>query len=74
MKFRRGVQVQCRLGEVGAGQLGLEGVQMRFVAGRHLQAAGIHFHEPLRVKPRPDRRLYAIAGQQQRPPVGVDGG
>src|SRR5262249_22920627 len=58
--------------QVGRGELGREGVQVRLVAGRDLQDGGLGLDEVLRREPGPNRRRDARARQQAPPPVRVN--
>src|SRR5690606_4392432 len=70
-EFGRGVKIKIAAGEIAPRQLGLEGMQMPFVAGRDLQAAGIDLRESLSVEPGADGVLDPSAGGQKRPAVSV---
>ena len=73
-KLRRGVEVKRPPRVLRPDQLRREGMQVRLVAGRHLQGAGLDLDEPLRREPIPHGRHDTPARQQERPPVGMDVG
>jgi hypothetical protein len=68
-EFGRGVEVEWPPLPVRTGQLGGEGMQVRLVAGRHLQGRRLHLDEAPRLEPAADRPLDAAPRQQERAPV-----
>ena len=71
-ELRRGVQVEPPRGAVWRDDLGGEGVQVRLVPGRDLQGRRLDFQELPVLEPAPDSAHDPAAGQEERPPVGVD--
>ena len=70
-ELRGGVQIERPPRSIRADQLGSEGGEVRLVAGRHLQGAGLDLDEPLRLEPGAQRGPDAAARQQERPAVRV---
>ena len=70
-EFRRGVQVERLARATGRDQLGRESMQMRLVAGRHLQGGRLDLDEAGLGKPGAQGGDYTVAGEQERPAIGV---
>ena len=68
----RGVQIHGSARAIGCGQLRGKGVQVRLVAGRHLEDGGFHLEKALLAEEAAKGRHDAAAHQQERPAVGVN--
>ena len=73
-ELRRGAQIEPLRRAVRRRDCGGESVQMRFVAGRDLQGAGLHLDEAVSGKPGPQGRYDPAARQKEGPAIGVDMG
>ncbi|MBA7677507.1 hypothetical protein ES703_85765 [subsurface metagenome] len=67
----RGAQVTADAAAIGARKFGARRVQVRLIAGRYLQDAGLDFEKSLLVKPGPDGARDLATRQQERPPVDM---
>ncbi len=72
-EFRRRAQIALHRCAIGAAQLGSKGMQVGLVTGRRLQDAGLHLEEIMLCEPLSQPRRNPAPGQQERPPVGMQG-
>src|SRR5690606_32452360 len=70
-EFGRGMQIHGLPRPVIADHFGGEGMQMRLIAGRTLQARRIDHEEIALGQPVAHRRIDARTGEQERAPIGV---
>src|SRR3569833_3271224 len=70
-EFRRSVQVESPLLQIRSSRLGLEGMQMGFIAGRSDQRPAFLFGEALAFEMGPERALYRAPLDQQGTAVGM---
>ena len=67
----RRVQVEIPPLQVSAYSLSFEGMQVRLVPGRHLQAGGVHLDKSFGLEPRTNGRFNPPAREQHWPGIGM---
>jgi len=70
-EFGRRVEIKIAARQIGRHEFGRESMQMRLVAGRHLQARRLDLYEALGNKPGPDGRLDPATHDKKWPAVGM---